>query len=206
MTALLSLRDRIQELPAELFCQIQDLVFQTPALSSVEVDRSWRPPSHLQVSRLTRKKARESYYLYTTFVFVDFQCMIVWLRAWKERERRDMEIIEVRDPLEHNIRTPSLTWFLSARLVGCLPGSYDYVSSLHCGECNVTIVPTSKRERGLDAQKRRSWLDQLRYKMKKRSGSRPRCIHRTSCIVIWSCDPAGPCGDAHNGSMVLHRR
>lgn len=61
-----TLRAHIQNLPQELFDDIYELVF-TPTSTIVDINRDYRPPVQLQVSKASRESFADRYYGNTTF-------------------------------------------------------------------------------------------------------------------------------------------
>ncbi|KAM0717379.1 hypothetical protein Q7P37_007231 [Cladosporium fusiforme] len=63
-----SFQQLLNNLPVKLYVAIKGLVFTAGPNLDVQVDKSYTPPSNLQVSRATRADAAVSYYTKSTFV------------------------------------------------------------------------------------------------------------------------------------------
>lgn len=78
------LAKRVQDLPRELFDVIFDFTF-TSGPSTVHVNKFYKCPSILQVSRATRTLTADAYYGNTTFSFENSLLMGQWLDAMEEK-------------------------------------------------------------------------------------------------------------------------
>ena len=100
---MLELRQRLDELPAELYSAIYDLVFTVEA-ASLSVKPEYLPPTILQVSNATRRQMAQQYYGTSQFHFNDFPLCLRWLLSLEDEHL--MMLREVR------CRSLTCSWML----------------------------------------------------------------------------------------------
>lgn len=110
--ATVNLPSLVQSLPRELYDEIFELVFTAPSFARAVVDRDYKPPAQMQVSRATRRHYARSYYETTTFVLVAKAFVERWAMAVPKHERALISRLAVQS--EHIARqshfvSPSLT-------------------------------------------------------------------------------------------------
>ncbi|KAK4494964.1 hypothetical protein PRZ48_014320 [Zasmidium cellare] len=90
------LQKRIHDLPREIFDMIQDCFFTMPP-RTMEINRHYKPPAELQVSRETRERFSWVYYFNTTFTAScwDDQCVYDWLSSLPRGHLYAVERIEM---------------------------------------------------------------------------------------------------------------
>lgn len=113
------LRRRVQSLPAELFNLVLDFVF-IPSGTAAVINRDYKQPSNLRVSRATRESLILDYYSNTTFAFRDgdSNLLVTWLKSLSQAYR--LAIRKVHITRERNMRRDidiSPNWLLNSKLV-----------------------------------------------------------------------------------------
>lgn len=105
-------RRRIHDLSKELYDMIQAYIFTVPTKTLIMVNKHHRPPSVHQVSRATRCRLLEEYYLCNRFwVMIDLASrkVLAWFRSLPTRRCRmliDLRIPRWREgPMDHRPRT-----------------------------------------------------------------------------------------------------
>ena len=63
-----TLKELVQALPAELYDEIYNFIFTADDGNKIYINKSYKPPATLQVSRVTRKFFAESYYFHSIFI------------------------------------------------------------------------------------------------------------------------------------------
>lgn len=112
-STMADLATRLQNLPAELYSNILDLVF-TPDTSEVTIAIDYQPPARLQVSRSTRSFFASSYYSNTTFHFdvVDKTAAnkraSIWLKSLPEPHGHSINTVHLFRPSVVDVVTPDL--------------------------------------------------------------------------------------------------
>lgn len=189
-----SLAQRVQALPNEVICLIQDLVFAAP--TQVSIDFTYRPPAHLQVDKATRCVARESYYRNTTFVFTNDGCLLTWLRSWSRTHRQKMEIWET--PGTRDDKDQRFIWEVSARYLVIAPGSAADTDTraIQCDYCTFELYPTETESK---AKGKRLWP--FRPWRRRTRG----CLinqNRTAHVTIRRCQARQSGTGGHNAKSI----
>ncbi|GIZ41631.1 hypothetical protein CKM354_000493000 [Cercospora kikuchii] len=106
------LRQRMHNLPTELFNDIYDLVM-TPDETEVKLDRKYKPPIQLQIDRLCRKRFSEKYYKLTHFTvpWLNPGRLVSWLTRLTEEHRASVRCINVSRVIDLSLKagSPELT-------------------------------------------------------------------------------------------------
>lgn len=113
--AALNLIERVQSLPPELYNQIYEFTFSLEALTCgerIRVDKSYKPPSILQVSREQRCELFQAFYEYTIFCFTDdptchnnLEELTFWLKSLPITHRKVLNAANIR--IVSTIQVPS---------------------------------------------------------------------------------------------------
>ena len=117
-----SLAELVQNLPPELYNEVYKLTFTATAVV-VQIDRAYKPPSCLQVSRVTRDRFARPYYGPSIF-YIHKTLLAQWTKSLPRRHHSMPHEIRVHDDRPHQldylltpIAGPWLRIFTSQRLL-----------------------------------------------------------------------------------------
>ena len=106
MTNIDQLATLVQGLPPELYNTIYEFTF-SPSTDTINVTRSCRPPSELQVDRTSREFFARQYYGNSKFITTDMDITVHWLRVLRLQHLQylqDVKLLFISDNDEGRAR------------------------------------------------------------------------------------------------------
>ena len=92
----LDLRRRIFSLPAELYDHILQFIFAFEKTANIKIDKTYIPPSILQINRTLRRNLLRLFYTTQFFEFQDPQLVLKWLGSLRRKDQDRLQACGVK--------------------------------------------------------------------------------------------------------------